>query len=569
MKSPKDDCILDKSQYLLELEIEQLRSRIESEPEKVFVQAEQCLIRARQIHFTSAIIESLIIMSRCLWCKMDYRTGFKYIKEAYQNQLNLETDHFLPEILHIHALHHWGQAKYYTAQQFWINALEQSALVDEPEIEIECLIGLGNIWRITGEYKLACSTHELAVKVANNTRIDWLEGKARILWAWDLYHLNQYVDMLTVLDGAEEVLQNNSNVTWQAEVWDFRGLALLGLERLEDAEEATRKAHELAVENNLTWMKAHSFISRARLELLRKNFSVAAELLSSAEKAASSFDNGELLSQICYQQSRVAEENGDPQAALTAFKKYRRYTVMMLRDEVCELEGMYKTALVYEKKAFRIESDLMKRIPISELGPIQLRRLSRFELQLKLILSELENRELKETTESQKNTVLQLQQDVFTDPLTKLHNRRWLDVKLKDLLLHETPFAFLVVDIDHFKSINDELSHLVGDKVIVNVSSELASYFKFRGASCVRFGGEEFLVILENVTSDMAQMHAETYRQRIFDFPWQDVLGERGLTVSIGITLHREGENTQRTFYRADKALYRAKANGRNQVCVE
>lgn len=238
-------------------------------------------------------------------------------------------------------------------------------------------------------------------------------------------------------------------------------------------------------------------------------------------------------------------------------------------SEVCELEGMYKTTLVYEKKAFRIESDLMKRIPISELGPIQLRRLSRFELQLKLILSELENRELKETTESQKNTVLQLQQDVFTDPLTKLHNRRWLDVKLKDLLLHETPFAFLVVDIDHFKSINDELSHLVGDKAIVNVSSELASYFKFRGASCVRFGGEEFLVILENVTSDMAQMHAETYRQRIFDFPWQDVLGERGLTVSIGITLHREGENTQRTFYRADKALYRAKANGRNQVCVE
>ncbi|WP_159217301.1 GGDEF domain-containing protein, partial [Klebsiella pneumoniae] len=118
---------------------------------------------------------------------------------------------------------------------------------------------------------------------------------------------------------------------------------------------------------------------------------------------------------------------------------------------------------------------------------------------------------LKETTESQKNTVLQLQQDVFTDPLTKLHNRRWLDVKLKDLRLHETPFAFLVVDIDHFKSINDELSHLVGDKAIVNVYSELASYFKFRGASCVRFGGEEFLVILENVTSDMAQMHAETY----------------------------------------------------------
>ncbi|MGL4380203.1 MAG: GGDEF domain-containing protein [Vibrio sp.] len=238
-------------------------------------------------------------------------------------------------------------------------------------------------------------------------------------------------------------------------------------------------------------------------------------------------------------------------------------------SDVFELEGMYQTALIYEKKAFRIESHLMKQIPISELGAIQLRRLSRFELQLKLILSELENRELKETTESQKNTVLQLQQDVFSDPLTQLHNRRWLDMKLKDLLLHETPFAFLVVDIDHFKSINDELSHLVGDKAIVNVSSELSRYFKFRGASCVRFGGEEFLVILENVTPEVARKHAEIYRQRIFDFAWQEILGERGLTVSIGITLHREGENTQRTFYRADKALYRAKANGRNQVCVE
>lgn len=236
---------------------------------------------------------------------------------------------------------------------------------------------------------------------------------------------------------------------------------------------------------------------------------------------------------------------------------------------VCEESGDFKGALNYEKQAYRIESDLMKKIPIGELGASQLRRLSRFELQLKLILSEQENRELKETTESQKHTVAQLQQDVFTDPLTSLHNRRWLDVKLKDLLLHDVPFALMVVDIDHFKSINDELSHLVGDKAIVNVAAELHAYFKFRGASCVRFGGEEFLVILERSNLEQAKMHAEAYRERIFNFGWQSILGERGLTVSIGITLHREGENTQRTFYRADKALYRAKANGRNQVCTE
>ncbi|WP_159651277.1 GGDEF domain-containing protein [Vibrio atypicus] len=259
-----------------------------------------------------------------------------------------------------------------------------------------------------------------------------------------------------------------------------------------------------------------------------------------------------------------------------AHRRINKYASPILNLQLCnslaeiyEQQDDYARSLDYQKRAFRIESDLMKRVPIGELGASQLRRLSRFELQLKLILSEIENRELKETTENQKHTVAQLQQDVFTDPLTKLHNRRWLDVKLKDLLLHDVPFALMVIDIDHFKSINDELSHLVGDKAIVNVSSELSTYFKFRGASCVRFGGEEFLVILERSTIEQAEMHAETYRERIFNFGWRDILGERGLTVSVGITLHREGENTQRTFYRADKALYRAKANGRNQVCTE
>ncbi|MCV6004776.1 GGDEF domain-containing protein, partial [Escherichia coli] len=77
------------------------------------------------------------------------------------------------------------------------------------------------------------------------------------------------------------------------------------------------------------------------------------------------------------------------------------------------------------------------------------------------------------------------------------------------MLLHDTPFALMVIDIDHFKSLNDELSHLVGDKAIKSVSQELAAYFKFKGVSCVRFGGEEFLVILENSQLERAEMHAE------------------------------------------------------------
>ncbi|NAW69889.1 hypothetical protein CAG54_13425 [Vibrio sp. V27_P1S3P104] len=328
---------MDKHQHILELELEQLKSRLESDPQQVISAAEQCLAQAKQLNFSDGILQSHILISRGAWCKMDYRFGLKTIKQALQYQHSLESDEYLPEILHIHALHFWGQAKYYTAQQYWINALEQASLTDEIEIIIESLIGLGNIWRITNEYSLACCTHELAVSVANKTRIHWLEGKARILWAWDLYLLEQYLEMLSVLDGAEEALRDHTDNTWQAEVWDFRGLALLGLERLEDAEQATKRAHELAKKHNLVWMKAHSYISRARLELLRKNHHKATELLLCAEQSAQTFDNGELLSQICLQQSRVAEQQGDHQKALIAFKKYRRFSLSMLREQTFRL----------------------------------------------------------------------------------------------------------------------------------------------------------------------------------------------------------------------------------------
>jgi diguanylate cyclase (GGDEF)-like protein len=354
----------------------------------------------------------------------------------------------------------------------------------------------------------------------------------------------------------------------------------IALERTTAARELVEECEELSILVSDKSLAGLVLLLEARLELSQNNVEQALNIIANVPYATG---NNYIASLSCLLKielafcfARTGKAHMAEMLLINQHKKLQSLSHPELSKElyqalsyIYEQTDKFDEALKYEKMAYRVESDLMRKIPISELGTGQLRRLTRFELQLKLILSELENRELKETTETQQLTVAQLQQDVFTDPLTKLHNRRWLESKLKDLLLHETGFAFLVVDIDHFKSINDELSHLVGDKAIVNVSAELAGYFKFRDASCVRFGGEEFLVILENTTLERAAMHADNFRERIYQFPWEPILGERGLTVSVGVTLHREGENTQRTFYRADKALYRAKANGRNQICTE
>lgn len=354
----------------------------------------------------------------------------------------------------------------------------------------------------------------------------------------------------------------------------------ISLNRTADAQELLSECEELSILVSDKNLAAQIHLYRAKLHRLQEDYPNALLAISNVQYTTGSATTYWLSTMVKIETAYCLNGVGHISLANLVLdsigKRIQKHSSPLVAQhfynamsQVYASQGLFQKALNCEKKAFRIESDLVKHIPIGELGSTQLRRLSRFELQLKLILSELENKELKETTKQHKNTVAQLQQDVFTDPLTSLHNRRWLEVKLKDLLLHDTEFALMVIDIDHFKSINDELSHLVGDKAIKRVSQELARYFKFKGASCVRFGGEEFLVILENSNLERAEMHAENYRERIYQYGWDDILGERGLTVSIGITLHREGENTQRTFYRADKALYRAKANGRNQVCTE
>ncbi len=350
--------------------------------------------------------------------------------------------------------------------------------------------------------------------------------------------------------------------------------------RFNQARDLVNECEELSILVSDKILAGQTVLYDSKILRHQGKYEEALKQLSSVQYLAGNLQSFWLANMIRVEQSKCLLEMGKPYLSnmllFSTEKRIKRYPspiwekgLYQTFSRIFERQEMYKEALYYEREAFEVESQLIQTIPIAELGATQLRRLSRFELQLKLIVSEQENQELKETTELHKNTVAKLQQDVFTDPLTKLHNRRWLDGKLKDLLQYEVPFAFLVIDIDHFKSINDELSHLVGDKAIVNVSSELADHFNFAQASCVRYGGEEFLVILEDTTLEDAQMRAEQFRERIFKYNWADILGERGLTISIGITLNIDGENTQRTFYRADKALYKAKANGRNQICSE
>ncbi|MBV7455876.1 GGDEF domain-containing protein [Acidovorax sp. sif1233] len=164
-----------------------------------------------------------------------------------------------------------------------------------------------------------------------------------------------------------------------------------------------------------------------------------------------------------------------------------------------------------------------------------------------------------------------IQEDAQRDPLVGCFNRRYVLAALEEQkqLADESgiPLCLAVVDIDHFKRINDELGHLGGDEVL-RTFARVAQQGVRAGDVFGRYGGEEFLLIFPATSLLPALNTCERIRAQVEIHAWAGLLKGR-VTVSIGVTQYVLGESVLEFFSRADTAMYMAKEGGRNQVVVE
>lgn len=162
-----------------------------------------------------------------------------------------------------------------------------------------------------------------------------------------------------------------------------------------------------------------------------------------------------------------------------------------------------------------------------------------------------------------------------TDTLTNLNNRRHLftlgEKEIARACRYKHPLSLLIIDIDHFKQINDTYGHLTGDQILQMFSSSLLS--TFRSVDIIgRYGGDEFIVILPETPPEAAHATAVRLCETIANRRWQTTIGEIHFTLSIGISTETDVKNdaTLSTLLdRADRALYLAKSRGRNQAALE
>lgn len=182
------------------------------------------------------------------------------------------------------------------------------------------------------------------------------------------------------------------------------------------------------------------------------------------------------------------------------------------------------------------------------------------------------NTELQETIKRLDFTARRLSQEeqtARTDALTGLSNRRAFDAELPVFLERARAIgaglALLAIDLDHFKPVNDTLGHAAGDFVLREVGRILREKTRKTDLAC-RLGGDEFMVLLSDITAESARVPAEALRAAIgsFEHPGNDQ-GIR-ITTTMGGTLYRPNESLEDFMHRADEALYAAKRAGRNRV---
>ncbi len=170
----------------------------------------------------------------------------------------------------------------------------------------------------------------------------------------------------------------------------------------------------------------------------------------------------------------------------------------------------------------------------------------------------------------------QQEQKAMRDALTELPNRAAYDRQIR----HETEqwrnsqtlgigkeLCLIICDVDHFKRINDTYGHLAGDKVLKVLAREISNRVR-KSDFVARYGGEEFAIVMSNTSLDDAERLTNKLRQAIEQCPFHFKEKQVQITMSFGVAAYQPGDTLELVFDRADKALYRAKEQGRNRVCT-
>ena len=344
--------------------------------------------------------------------------------------------------------------------------------------------------------------------------------------------------------------------------------------RIDDALRLTREALALARSRGDGWLERLAINNVAEYSLHRGDWATAEAILPEFDRASGE-GTDRCLGHHLLMRGRALLAQGRPADALEPMLACRRLIIVLNDLEItapCHLdiarayadlenfEAAYVSHQAYHDAFVRQASEAAQR-------RARIYALHREAEQWRAAATEAEMRanDLTVTNELLAREAERLTRTSMEDPLTGLPNRRQLEMAFLDLLTTGGSFVLAMIDVDHFKQVNDRFSHPVGDAVLRSIGNLLDDCARSEDL-VVRYGGEEFALLLRGADLDMADRACERLRHAVQSYDWSTLRTGLAVTISIGVAHSSEGPSHDTVVSLADLRLYQAKQAGRNRV---
>jgi diguanylate cyclase (GGDEF)-like protein len=466
------------------------------------------------------------------------------------------------------------------------NAL--ALLEGHPPSHLVCRVLTAIAWTYShvGDYIQASDFAARAVSLARELKLDTREALALDAQAMIYSFAGEPEQALIHFTEALRIFETLNDLYQKCFVLNNMSLALMALGRFDTALESAQESLQLARDQSLLLQELNVADTIAQILLEMGNYAEAERYLNAAlsQRDKDSFDIVQVYILSTLGKAHLKQKHFEKAAsclkravfvASTIGAQSEEANCHKLLSEVYENQDLHQEALEHHKKFHDLNEKVM--------GEKVARHVS-----AQRIAHELENArreaeiqraraaELERKMNAQKRTQATLERLATLDPLTDIYNRRhFYHLALRGIqrsIRYKHSISVLMIDIDHFKLVNDNHGHSAGDEVIRAVANLIDD--NLRNIDIVgRLGGDEFAVVLPETPSGRGVLVAERIRVKVADLQFQSETGEFSITTSIGVTgsdglAGNPTEILDQLLKVADQALYEAKSKGRNQTTL-
>lgn len=516
--------------------------------------AQEAYKLAQCLGYEHGMGESLLHM--CYACRRlsRYEESSAYIFSALEIFEHLDDIKNRIRALNLAGGNYFYFGRYDLSLEYFLKGLELAEQSDNPEQQASLLNNIGEIYRELEKYDQALEYYSQSLAISQKTGNQLHIAAAHINIGQIYRSLGKHNLALQFYQRGLELLQRiPAGKLFEGECLNEMGMVYESLDEREKALSHYLQSLNIFEEQGNRFYKIDAAVNLAGYYIKEGDNGKALDLLYKALRDARQISAASRVIRVCVLLADFFEKSGDFRNALQYFHEYHQ--------------------LEKEKSSQEMEKKL--NAATAQLKMEQARREAE--------IYRLKNEELKQTAEEIEKKARELEIAnqkleglLSLDDLTDIPNRRtfkrMLELEWRRSLREQIPLSVIILDIDFFKRYNDRYGHPEGDECLKQVAKTLTASVKRSTDLVARYGGEEFIVLLPHTDVKGAGVVAELMRKSVegLIIPHPDSKVAPVVTISLGAAtvVPFDGMNPQELINRADKALYKAKQEGRNRVCV-